>query len=303
MHTLPRCLGVFILLATGIAMWVSSPTAAVAQVRVVSADSAFQRVRCSSGFTCSLARGLLHDRVTKDSLEFRLESADASTSPGASATAPGPTVNSLQLVLFGARSREIAPVDPHTPAAPLAVSAEGVLESYIIHRLDLPADHYRGEVLVLIDGKPATVRAAAGLDVRHGPGLPLLLLLLGLLGSRTIVRFGSVNGTTPARSKWTKPLRLLAGFDWEHKAPHWGVAALAWASGVPWKEGSPWMSAVRAGSALTLLVAVVVQGIELLYVADGAFGDAYLFDHAKIFLWPFTADIATRALGHLGRRN
>jgi hypothetical protein len=145
----------------------------------------------------------------------------------------------------------------------------------------LQADHYRGELLVFVNGSQP-VHAPFGLDVRLGPLWALVLLLIGVVTSRFVV-----------------PISKAPVADANTKEPR-GTGLAFMLTGVHWRAGDkPFRWLIRPVGTLVLLLAAVTQGFELLYVNDGAFGDTGFLDYAKVFLWPFTADVVTRGLGNL----
>jgi hypothetical protein len=274
-----------------------------AEIQLVAADSAMQRVNCT--WACLWAERLVHQGVTSDELTLRLQH-----------TAPVTLdVTSLELVLFGSHSRELVSIPPQLlPDTLGAVPPKGATATYSLPRGTLAPDAYRGELLIELAGVEQPVHANFRLDVRDGPLLPMVLLASGIMLSRLLVKLGfsvppkadgssrtaAGPGTTEAyKAPWPT---ALAGFRWQHPAPDRPTATFAWLSGVPWSSEmgvTAFPRVARAVAVLVLLATAAAQGIETLYVNDPTFGDSFVLDYLKVFLWPFTADVVVRGLANI----
>jgi hypothetical protein len=245
-------------------------TPAAPQVRVVVGDSALQRVRCSP-IWCSTARLLLHGRVTEGSLALLLVH-DAAVNV---------QVERLDLALLGARSGEVLAVSPLLTR--VSVPPAGLSINYPIVLKSASPDRYRGDVVVTIAGAAPPARSPLRLDVRQGPGWPVVLLILGIGFSRLLLPI----------NKPDKFLDQLMHFFTAVPEP----VHVAGETTHDKKKKCREMLVRRAG-VFVFVLAAVIEGLEQVYVNDPSFGDSVL-DYTTAFFWPFAADVMGRGVGNI----
>lgn len=243
-------------------------------------EGGYLRANCS-GVGCPVARGLIHGLVDTNSLTVRV-------SPAGDFAV---TVEEVQLVLVGALSGEVAPLDPQL--MPTSVPPGGSTLTVDLPPDGLRPDAYSGHLAITVADVPRPIEAELSVAVRHGPIIALVVLLIGIGLSRCFVKIGKTEGAEPK-------LVPFSGFVWRGPAPNPGIRFFAWFTGIPWPVGNAtaahWSRWLVFG---VLIVAAGIEGTQLLYVNDATFGDTWITDYAGVFLWPFTADVILRGLGNL----
>ena len=255
-------------------------------VKVAAISSAHERVLCRPVVSCFVARGLVHALADRGSIPLRLERADPGTL-GA---------NRLPLNLVASQTGETQRIGE--PAESIVVPEGGVAIDIALPLDEIRPDAYAGTLYLevggtLIDAGPVQI------SVRAGPLVPILLILLGVVISRAFVRIGtSDRGATDDPRFWPS---VVSGFNWIGRAPSYGTAGFAMALGIPWSKDQDHTHEqnIRWFFMALLLLAALIQGLEVVYIADPTFGDNWIFDYAKALLWLFTLDMVLRGLGNL----
>lgn len=195
-----------------------------------------------------------------------------------------------------------------------SLDVEGMTAKLVHLRLpslvSIRADRYVGEIRVRTEGVDDTASISFDLDVRDGPWLVILALLMGLLAGRLAVKINQSGGTDELSGWWNFLLfPWAAGFLWK-KGPAgekngsagWPAFIGSTLTGVAWTVDSSkkHQFRVRAGISATLLVVVIYEGLKLLYLNDATFGDNGILDYAAVFAWAVATDGGQRFVTNLG---
>lgn len=138
----------------------------------------------------------------------------------------------------------------------------------------IEADTYQGDLRFRMEGGETAVRMGFTLNVRSGPGLALLALLLGIVAARLRKEKGD-----QSLDEEEKKQKL---------APRFFSSALGIVTGRRPRTKEEWLK--QAGFAL-VVVGLVIVGLTTLYVSDASFGAKGLADYFSLFLWGFGADV------------
>jgi hypothetical protein len=260
-----------------------------ADVTAIVPEEGFQRAKCT--IACRLARWLVHGDVHLDSIDVHLSHTALDTLQ----------VGNAVLVLVGARSGSAVRVGPQQLSG--FVPPEGATVALPSGRTTLEPDSYSGKLAITVPDLPRPVETPFRVDVRSGPGLALIVLLLGIACSRWFVEINQAPNRSGLGHQamerkeglWFK----LAGFAWYPTAPDWGTRTFAFLTGVPWTADNRFEGHLRRLAVFLLYAAAAVEGMNRLYTSNSTFGAAPLADYAAMFFWPFTAEVVTRGLGNL----
>jgi len=130
-------------------------------------------VSCGTPLSCFLASYILSDSVVSNDLLVQLENK----------TREPVTIIESALILRGEHTNLAVPHGVLTPqpALPRTLPANQVASLILaLQRNQLPPDRYLGSLRLLIKGSDEPVSINLDLAVRHGPLLPMLVLLLGI---------------------------------------------------------------------------------------------------------------------------
>jgi hypothetical protein len=156
-----------------------------------------QSVNCS--WDCSIAHLLLPDGmfISQYPLTFDNDSLGTVQVKGSDANAIGEQSH------FPLTTKQLElGVHPSYPVAPVLTIP------LTIHRAEIPADHYTGDVQFLLVDLDTRIKLPLDLNVRRGPGIALLVLLFGILLGR-LVQYMKEKGGPQSQLLWQ--INLLEG--------------------------------------------------------------------------------------------
>jgi hypothetical protein len=131
-----------------------------------------QLVRCSWGLDCALAQLLLPASAFQNQWELKLDNPiEAPVS-----------LTSTEVVLEGQQtSYQITKAEVEPPPSPATLAANQIISLPLKwKRSQIPPDRYTGWVYLTLDGREERLAIPVDLNMRIGPLLPLLVLLVGI---------------------------------------------------------------------------------------------------------------------------
>lgn len=162
-------------------------------VKPVTANPAFQVVRCQTRVGCAIADLLLPSVMSGDKRTVQLDNQ----------TPADVVVAGAELVLRGDKAGHVVTSNDIEVTAPQTISAGKVTPiSLRVKRSSLLPDHYQGSLRLRIKGLDQPVTFNVALDVRNGLAIPLLILLAGVLVGRLVQ-----STSTPAAQAQVRLLR------------------------------------------------------------------------------------------------
>ena len=131
-----------------------------------------QLVRCSWGLDCALAQLLLPASAFQNQWELKLDNpVEAPVS-----------LTSTEVVLEGQQTGyQITKAEVESPPSPATLAANQIINLPLKwKRSQIPPDRYTGWVYLTLDGREERLAIPVDLNMRIGPLLPLLVLLVGI---------------------------------------------------------------------------------------------------------------------------
>jgi hypothetical protein len=230
-------------------------------------------IQCDNRLTCWLADLLVPGRTgdgERIDLYFRNE------------TRIAVPVQSVAHHLLGHNGGQTVPASSLSfdTSVPLPAGGQGSV-GMRVSPAGLPADAYQGTLMLRAENMDGAVSLPFTLNVRRGPGLAAIMLVLGILVGRARKED---SGGEKNRPKW----------------PAWGVsfwkekllkvlAVLLWF--FTGRRAADWKEVKKQAVFAVLSVALVAFGMVTLYVSNAAFGAKGFGDYLGLFLWGFGADV------------
>lgn len=135
-------------------------------------------VNCTWGPDCVLAKWLLPASAFVDGRDLKFDNT----------TKDEVNVLSVEPVVFGEKTGyQLGAKSLLLPKTPVALPANQVVSLQLgLDRPSLPPDHYTGSVYLTLDGQDKRQQIEVDLNVRKGPLLPAIFLLVGILLGRLV---------------------------------------------------------------------------------------------------------------------
>jgi hypothetical protein len=133
-------------------------------------------VRCGQGLDCGLAGLLLPDSAFLDGWQLEFDN---------STQAPVTVVDAEAIVLGEQTGYQLTTAELTLPRGQQTLPANQIVSLPLaLTRRAMPPDHYTGAIYLTLDGAEQRLTVPVDLNVRSGPVLPLLCLLLGVIVGR-----------------------------------------------------------------------------------------------------------------------
>jgi hypothetical protein len=138
-------------------------------------------------------------------------------------------------------------------------------------------DAYSGSVSVRAEGLDEPVSSPFAVNVRAGPGLAAIVLIVGILMGRARKEDDRREATRPKWPAWSEGWVLRP------------VATVLWV--FTGRRAATWPEAGQQAVFMVIAIALWSFGMATLYAANAAFGAKGFGDYLSLFLWGFGADV------------